>query len=224
MRLNLDSKGNAYPNGGMYYYSLVEPEVSEEADVADMHTSVTQMVVSKLNQIRIQFEPGNYNATFTLNVTSYKNVLDSLPYGMIQQHFNEGFGQLVLRLTDQIWNVKMPYGKKPEFLTKQLDLLQETTCSQAWVSFYDSNSTQIEQLCKEDIRNDVDDASRLKPIIRSNSSQTTIEFITQNTPKVVKKEGSVSFYEGFKFFYTIREEPGDCFFYKRSNMMCNYKK
>ena len=224
--------GNGYTSGGIYHFKLnkqtLQQSSSSSAKDSEMTSKEKQLsrdtdiIVSRGNSLRIQFEQGTYEDTFTLVYASSAKILDSAPSGIVSSYFNELTQPMVLvpKLTDQTWSVRAPYSKQIKIESRTFDLLYEDPCSKASVSIYEANRTRVATQC-----------GNAQHRVVSQSSEANIQLTTQNMDEVVYvkngrnntvQQSSVKTYEGFKYFYSLIEQPGDCYFFSRQNIMCNY--
>ena len=92
----------------------------------------TSFVLSKANQIRIEYFPSNVMDSFNLMYSSVKNVhTDS--FGIIKPYYNNYLDDEIFspKLTDQRWLLRAPYGKQIKLFINRMDLFDEKPCSKA---------------------------------------------------------------------------------------------
>jgi hypothetical protein len=213
-------KGNGYP-GGVYHYNLRRTILGSDGDFNN-HKRDTDIVVSKENALRIEFAQGGYDDSFELEYHFVKYILaESSSDEAIKQHFNYLIKPFtfVPKQTDQKWIIRMPYGKRVMIHTDEVDLINQNPCSKASVTFYDGNSTAIRTKCGSSLLTDRDVGSP----IQSQTNEMIVSFVTQNSDDVIFLTKENLAYTGFKYFYSEIEEPGDCLFHMRNNLMCNYQ-
>ncbi len=187
------------------------------------HKRDTDIIISKENILRIEFQQGSYEDSFEIEYSFSKYMLHSSTGGM-QQHYNYLIKPFtfVPKETDQQWIIRMPYGKRVRIHTDELDLMRQDPCSKASVTFYEANMTRIRTKCGSSFLTDRDVGSP----IQSATNEMIVSFVTQNSDDVVfltRDNNEYRAYTGFKYFYTEIEEPGDCLFHVKKNIMCGYE-
>lgn len=208
-QLRFSHLGKAYSQKGVYFYLLNTQPTDDTLD------RDTDFVVSESNLMRVEYMPGGYDEHVSLSYLFEPQITEKSS-GFIKPFIGKSSPIIqVAKITDQKWKIKAPYGKKIEFFISFVDLPFETPCSTAKVNLIESNGDVLSTLC----------GPHVKSTIVSKSSEVAVQFTTQNSLGAVYDElfdGTIIPYKGFKILYSVVNEPGDCYFNRKTDSLCGY--
>ena len=215
--------GSGYPSGGRYHFPLN----SQSKTTEDGAKRASDLVVSKSNQLLISFEWASYEDSFTLEYSLVKSVFVEEAQGSFKSAFNDLVKPFIFvsKQTDQSWRIRAPYGKRLQLTASKFDLVNDESCSIARVQFLAANGTLMDTRCgKGESSSSSTHDNSPTTLVTSDSSEVTVSFVTQNSDEVSvhRTDHSQRVYLGFQYYFAVVSEPGDCYFNKRSEIMCGY--
>lgn len=219
-QLKFSLLNDGYKPTGSYHFDLNQQQQQQNENQL---SRATDFVISKSNQLRIQYFPSNVIDTFTLVYSSVKNILTE-PFGIIKPYTNsdEIFSP---KLTDQRWLIRAPYGKRINLHANRIDLYDEQPCSKASIKVYENDEKQNDRaFCGKKINtNELIDLES-NYLVKSENNELNVKFVTHDADEAVfftQLNGNLVPYEGFELVYVFEEQPGDCYF-RQKHTICNY--